>query len=248
MAATEQGAPQDYLKSQKELIPFVCQPRQRTLYYLDRYSPVNKIFSQTEKKTNKVRLQSILERPDLNLTDFGLEIFTLVNEVAFQNRLDESSLYWNTSLQEKVNGVTTLRNCRLWIILSPTAVDCQNRLLKTLIHEMCHAINYITIGQQKAGHGPIFQETVKYVEDSFDNCFTIPINYVRYGNIYRYWSVCLKCGCQHGFWRIGKKKMCKVCKSTEMLITIPESRTAKNNNRIKRLQADIKSHKCIYCK
>jgi hypothetical protein len=92
--------------------------------------------------------------------------FSEFNRQAFQDALSNVNVTWSKKLN-KTAGVTRMRgklgennaNTRVATIeLSTKVIDDEERLRSTLLHEMCHAAQWLVDGAHKPPHGTIFKK------------------------------------------------------------------------------------------
>lgn len=100
--------------------------------------------------------------------------FSRFNATVFDERLpSDIPLEWNSRLVRTagqtimtVEKGTKLRSTR--IHLSCRVLDRRERLLSTLLHEMCHAAQFLLEHEERPAHGPGFQKW--YTLELWANC------------------------------------------------------------------------------
>ncbi|KAF4705420.1 hypothetical protein FOZ62_003829, partial [Perkinsus olseni] len=81
-----------------------------------------------------------------------------INEQVFDNRLPKDmDISWNNRMLTTA-GVTVFKKGICRIELSTKVLDRPLRVCKTLLHEMCHAAQFILSGELRPPHGPAFKK------------------------------------------------------------------------------------------
>ena len=134
------------------------------------------------------------------LTELAPLLFAEFNEVVFANSLPaELSLTWNAKLQSTAgqclfSGSGEKR--RAAIELSEKVIDSEERLRKTLAHEMCHAGQWLIDGSRKPPHGEAFWRWAKAFEMAVPGLVVSTCH--SYDIFYKYRYGCLACGNEFG--------------------------------------------------
>ncbi len=157
------------------------------------------------------------------LVDLAPEIFAELNQIVFDGSLPPTtSIVWNAKLQrtagqcvfETHSGVRVAR-----IELSKKVLDCEERLRKTLAHEMCHAAQWVLDGASKPAHGAAFWRWAREVERKVPGTKVSTCH--SYEIFYKFRYACDGCG--HQFGRQSKsvdlaRQRCGRCRGTLRLL------------------------------
>ena len=116
----------------------------------------NKIFAPSPKTTVKIS-KSKFSKIKFELTKSE---YLKINQIVFDNQLPEDlSVTWNKRLLTTA-GITRSSysdgSRRAVIELSEKVIDCEERLISTLLHEMCHAAGWLISGERNPPHGRAF--------------------------------------------------------------------------------------------
>lgn len=128
--------------------------------------------------------------------------FDRFNTVVFDNRLPSNMvLEWNPRLTRTAGQTIMTKTAGLQqrtarIHLSCRVVDCEERLLTTLLHEMCHAAQFLLEFEERPPHGPGFQKWARLAAVRYaDVPVTVTHNYIVH-QPKRY--QCVECGHVYG--------------------------------------------------
>lgn len=120
-----------------------------------------------KKKEHTALSGKSFQRKRIFLTN---QFFAEYNKLAFQNTLDPVSVTWSKRLL-KTAGLTRLKSVRKTpsgdverfssIELSTKVITDEDRLKATLLHEMCHAAQWLVDGIAKPAHGKCFKYWAK---------------------------------------------------------------------------------------
>lgn len=150
-----------------------------------------------------------------NRVSLSADAYTEFNNEVFEGQLPgDLEIKWSNRLLTTA-GSTRYKGKKCWIELSSKVIDNPLRLRKTLLHEMCHAAQFI-VSKDSTGkpHGPIFKHwaaraTAIYPELEVKRCHTYEI---FKSHIYK----CKGCGwdySSHKKMRDLERRMCPVCES-----------------------------------
>ncbi|KAF9263104.1 hypothetical protein L218DRAFT_1077494 [Marasmius fiardii PR-910] len=106
------------------------------------------------------------------LFDYAQAFFHEMNAAVFGNGLpQQTQLSWNKKLcttagKAKWNKSRNDAVGHSHIELAPKILDCEERIRKTLAHEMCHLACWIIDGNMKENHGPLFKSWASRVTNA----------------------------------------------------------------------------------
>ncbi|KAG7090719.1 hypothetical protein E1B28_009811 [Marasmius oreades] len=127
-------------------------------------TPAAGTSTQSSPSKRKLRVSKKAEEEArlAGLIDYAQAFFHEMNTAVFENGLPkQTQLIWNKKLcttagkakwNKNRNGVGFSQ-----IELAPKILDCEERIRKTLAHEMCHLACWIIDGNMKENHGPLFK-------------------------------------------------------------------------------------------
>lgn len=130
-------------------------------------TPTPKKSSQsTAPKTPKTDQSHQFQRQRVSLAQHW---FIHFNEQVFNGELPEDlALTWSKRLMTTAGITKTSRACdasgvrhTASIELSIKVIDCEDRLKRTLLHEMCHAAAWMVDNNRNPPHGPVFWKWAK---------------------------------------------------------------------------------------
>ncbi|KAA8496189.1 HMG box-containing protein C19G7.04 [Porphyridium purpureum] len=139
-----------------------------------------------------------------HLSQLARNIFVFYDEYVFQNQLrDHTYINWNRRLRstagltrflEDKRGGSSLRFSV--IELSSKVLTSSERLYATLVHELCHAAQWVVDAEYRPPHGAAFMRWVRRCEKidpalSITTCHNFEIQY-------RFWWACSQCGEAYG--------------------------------------------------
>ncbi|XP_053992700.1 uncharacterized protein LOC128883875 [Hylaeus volcanicus] len=91
--------------------------------------------------------------------------FQRFNETVFENQIPSSTIIqWNSRLTRTAGQTMMTRNQMVRTVqiqLSSRVIDKEERLQSTLLHEMCHAAQFLLENEEQPAHGPGFQKWAK---------------------------------------------------------------------------------------
>jgi hypothetical protein len=138
--------------------------RRGTPKYISREKPVKEINKPSKTSNNNDARSTLAFRK--NRDTLTVHTFSEFNQQAFQGVLSNVKVMWSKKLN-KTAGVTRMRgklgennaHTRVASIeLSTKVIDDEERLRSTLLHEMCHAAQWLVDGAHKPPHGTIFKK------------------------------------------------------------------------------------------
>lgn len=135
-------------------------------------------FTRPRKATKQVGSRNIFKS---NRNDITAEVFQFLNEKIFLNELPSTlEVTWNPRLLTTA-GLTYCKETssshqvhrEASIELSTKVVDSRQRLLETLLHELCHAAAWLIDGVRKPPHGAAF---LRWAQRAQRICPDIPVS------------------------------------------------------------------------
>mmetsp|Transcript_10283 Transcript_10283/g.31440 ORF Transcript_10283/g.31440 Transcript_10283/m.31440 type:complete len:421 (-) Transcript_10283:396-1658(-) len=159
--------------------------------------------------------------------DFASILYTILDNNVTKDRLGSRvSLEWNKRFNTTA-GMTHFRMRKIsrerfaGIVLSTKVLDSPIKLYRTLVHEMCHAAQWVIDGKPKPPHGPPFKAWV-YQFRQFDPTLDITTCH-QYEIDYKYRYECESC--HHTYGRHSKsinveRKVCGNCRGKLHLLPV----------------------------
>jgi predicted SprT family Zn-dependent metalloprotease len=118
---------------------------------------INDIVLPVRKNHNQVNLKFLQSRERI-----CLQKFKLFNEIIFENRLhSDTEIMWSNRLNSTAGRTLFYKqNGRHYakIEMGSKIIDSKERLIGTLIHEMCHVAVWIVDKETKPPHGALFKK------------------------------------------------------------------------------------------
>ncbi|KAL3811653.1 hypothetical protein ACHAXA_004385, partial [Cyclostephanos tholiformis] len=170
-----------------------------------------------------------------NRDTLTLHTFSEFNRQAFQGLLLNVKVIWSKKLN-KTAGITRMRgklgesnaHTRVATIeLSTKVIDDEERLRSTLLHEMCHAAQWLVDGTHKPPHGTIFK---KWAAISMRKIRDVKVTTTHdYQIAYKYAWACTASNCKAVIKRHSRsvdpdKHCCGRCQGKLIEIEVPRSR------------------------
>ncbi|KAF4686494.1 hypothetical protein FOZ62_006449, partial [Perkinsus olseni] len=120
------------------------------------------------------------------------EWYPRMNEQVFDNRLPKDmDISWNNRMLTTA-GVTVFKKGVCRIELSTKVLDRPLRVCKTLLHEMCHAAQFILSGELRPPHGPAFKKWAQIASAVFPQ-YAVTVSH-SYEIRAKYSFTCTDCG------------------------------------------------------
>ncbi|KAF4754695.1 hypothetical protein FOZ63_030345 [Perkinsus olseni] len=120
------------------------------------------------------------------------EWYPRINEQVFDNRLPKDmDISWNNRMLTTA-GVTVFKKGVCRIELSTKVLDRPLRVCKTLLHEMCHAAQFILSGELRPPHGPAFKKWAQIASAVFPQ-YAVTVSH-SYEIRAKYSFTCTDCG------------------------------------------------------
>jgi predicted SprT family Zn-dependent metalloprotease len=157
------------------------------------------------------------------LRELAPTLYAEFNEVVFGGRLPaDLELTWNAKLQKTAGQCAfrgTMEHRIASIELSDKVIDSEERLRKTLAHEMCHAGQWVLEASRSPPHGEAFWKWAKRFERRVDGMVVTTCH--SYQIHYKYRYACTRCANEFG--RQSKsvdleRKRCGRCKGELKLL------------------------------
>ncbi|KAL7531922.1 hypothetical protein ACHAXR_004307 [Thalassiosira sp. AJA248-18] len=182
-----------------------------------------------------------------NRDDITSQAFSEFNERAFKNALSSVKVTWSKKLNTTA-GITRMRgklgadnaHTRVATIeLATKVIDDEERLRSTLLHEMCHAAQWLIDGAHKPPHGKGFK---KWAAISMRNIRDVEVTTTHdYVIVYKFAWACVASSCNVVIKRHSRsvdpnKHCCGRCQGKLIEIEVPGSKgdTAKTGHTAKK--------------
>ena len=169
------------------------------------------------------------------LTD---EVFAEFNSLAFNQQLSAVTVSWSTKLRTTA-GITRCTKDKVnphrrfaTIELSVKVIDEHHRLRHTLLHEMCHAAQWLVDGKINPPHGSCFKKWANHAMAKVNGAIVTTTH--DYTIQYKYAWACSTNKCGAVFQRQSKsidvdKQVCGKCKGRLIEINVPKKGEIKSN-------------------